>query len=273
MRPAIPLLLLLLVATATLHLRDSSMRQNLALQTYEDVYLLPAPDVLVVASLGHSEALADIVWMKALIYIGDEFRNVGPLVNVFRYSEAIISLDPKFRRVYSWAATMGLYRPVAPTLSEAKQAVSFLERAEVLFPTDADLQWEIGAAYSYDLPAFASDEDEKQRLRSIGRTYLMEAARRGAGPQWLALSSATELEALGEREQAARHLEEVLSIVSDEASRDRIMQRLIHLRSEAHVEALRAGEHEFREAARREFPWVPEDFVAVLGRRLVHRAD
>jgi tetratricopeptide (TPR) repeat protein len=249
------------------------MRQNLALQTYEDVDLLPTPDILTVASLGHREALADLVWMNALIYIGDEFRNAGPLRNVFRYAEAVIGLDPRFRRVYSWAATLGLYRPVAPTLEEAQTAVSFLERAESLFPNDDELQWEIGAAYSYDLPMFANDDAEKQRLRAIGRTYLMEAARRGAGPPWLALSSATELESLGEREQAARHLEEVLSIVSDEAARDRIVQRLIQLRSEAHVEALRAAEREFHNAAEREFPWLPEDFVAIVGRRMVPPTD
>ena len=46
-------------------------------QRYEDLYYLPPPAWLAVMSLGHREAFADVVWMKGLVYVGDEFREDG----------------------------------------------------------------------------------------------------------------------------------------------------------------------------------------------------
>ena len=254
-------------ALLTGSLRETAMSHVIGHSTYEDVYYLPSPITLQAISLGHEDALAAALWMRALIYVGDEFAHHGELDNVFRYADAILHLAPDFRKVYSWACTMGLYRPVAPSQEDAVRAVSYLERAANLFPEDYELQWELGAAYAYDLPSFTADPDEKTRLRLRGNDHMLVAASHGAGPAWLALSNATALVGLGEADRAARHLEQVYAITRDEQTREEIAARLAELRSESAAAALRSAEQNLHQEARDNYPWLPVDFFVLIGPR------
>lgn len=247
------------------------MDAYLEAQTYEDVYYLPSPTWLHRAALGHDEAAADLVWMSALVYVGDEYAHRGDVENVYRYADAILYLDPDFRRAYTWAATMGLYRPTAPTLDEGRRAVRFLEQGIERFPNDGELHWELGAAYSFELPSLTHDPAEKARFREIGTEFMTSAARLGAGPRWLALSNATRLEALGRLDAAIRHLEEMYALVRDDESREEIATRLEELRAGAETEALRSASRDLARRWEDEFPWVPVDFYVVLGPRVVPR--
>lgn len=249
--------------------RSASMDRFLATQRYESLYYLPSKEWLPTASLGHEEALADLLWMKSLVYIGDEYSHQGNLAHVFRYADAILKLDPDFRRVYSWACTMGLYRPIAPSMEDARTAVGYLETALTRFPDDAELYWELGAAYAFELPSFTPDHDEKARYREMGRGYTMEAARRGAGPPWLALSNASALEELGRRTQAIEHLEEMFALVDDDDTRREIASRLTNLREYVRAETLQRHQEEFERSARESYPWLPLDFTALVGPRIV----
>lgn len=263
-------LLLILPALALTSLtRPEAMSAFLETQSYEDVYYLPEPAWLAVLSMGHDEALADLLWMQSLVYVGDEFVHRGDVENVYRYADAVLALDPDFRRAYSWAATMGLYRPVAPSMEEARQAAGYLERGVARFPDDGELVWELAAVYNFELPSLTRDPDEQRRYRELGAEHMVAAARMGAGPRWLALSNATRLEALGRMDQAVRHLEEMYAVVDDEATRAEIAARLEGLRAEATVEALRSAEQDLALRARRDFPWVPVDFMVLLGERRI----
>jgi len=107
-----------------------------ATESYEDIYYLPPPGWLPVFSLGHRQALADLIWMRALIYFGEEMGERGAMRHVFDYGEAIIRLDPDFRRVYRWIGMAGIYRPNAVSEADTRRAMSFLERGVARFPED-----------------------------------------------------------------------------------------------------------------------------------------
>jgi tetratricopeptide (TPR) repeat protein len=262
-----------IAAACVATLRAPAMSSYLGRQSYEDVYYLPSPEWLRRFALGHDEALSDLVWMKGLVYIGDEFAHRGDVENVYRYADAILALDPDFRRAYSWAATMGLYRPTAPTLEEGLGAVRYLERGVERFPDDGELVWELAAAYSYELPSLTRDVAEKERFRTIGSEHMLAAARMGAGPKWLALTNASHLETLGRLDQAIRHLEEMYAVVQDEDTREQIALRLESLRAGANAEALRSAERDLLERAKRDFPWIPPDFYVLVGERRIPRVD
>lgn len=267
-------LLVFVVATALVAtLRAPAMSSYLERQGYEDVYYLPSPDWLRLFALGHDEALSDLIWMKGLVYIGDEFANRGDVENIYRYADAILTLDPDFRRAYSWAATMGLYRPTPPTLEEGLGAVRFLERGVERFPDDGGLVWDLAAAYSYELPSMTRDVAERERFRAIGSEHMIAAARLGAGPSWLALTNASNLETLGRLDQAIRHLEEMYAVVQDEDTREQIALRLESLRAGANAEVLRSAERDLQERAARDFPWIPLSFYALVGERRIPRPD
>ncbi|MCU0672280.1 MAG: hypothetical protein MUE69_05735 [Myxococcota bacterium] len=249
---------------AVVSLRGPSMTHVLSTKTYEDLYYLPPPDMLQVLSFGHREAAADLAWMKGLVYIGNEFEHRGALQHVFRYADTIVALDPDFRRAYSWGATMGLYRPVSPTLDDAVRAVSYLDHAATRFPDDPEIAWQRAAAWSYELPSFTQDVEEKKRFREIGAEHMVLAARLGGGPAWLALTNATQLEALGQMDRAIHHLAEMHAMTQDEELRAQIEARLEQMRADARLEALRAAERELLEDASRQYPWLPIDFFVLV---------
>jgi len=253
--------------------RSPAMERELSFQVYEDIYYLPSPDALRVFSLGHRDALADMIWMRGLVYIGDEFRARGDVEHVHRYADAIIALSPDFVRVYSWACTMGLYQPQAPSLEDARRSVQYLEMAVRRFPDDGELAWSLAAAYLYELPSFTRDDALKREFRATGTEHMLIATRLGGGPPWAALTNAANLESLGRTEQAIAHLEQMYVLVEDADTREQIELRLEGLRAGATAEALRSAERDLRERARSSFAWIPLDFYVLVGERRIPRVD
>ncbi|MEM9067801.1 MAG: hypothetical protein AAGE52_04820 [Myxococcota bacterium] len=261
----LPTLLALVLLADTL--RGSAMDAYLEERSYEDVYVLPSAEWLSVFSAGHHEAVADLVWAKALVYVGDEFRHEGGLRNVFRYADAILTLDPDHRRAYRWVGTMGLYRPTGTTLEDGERTVGFLRQGVERFPNDGELVWDLAATLTYELPSFTDDLAEKERYRAEGSEFMMRAAELGAGPHWLVLTNATSLVELGRTEQAIRHLEEMYPLVDDEETRRDILFRIELLQGQADAEALRRI-HADLEAAREEsYPYIPMDLFLFVGER------
>jgi hypothetical protein len=236
--------------------RPSAMRAYLAGETYEDVYYLPPSAWLRVFSLGHEEALADLVWMRALIYYGDELAHRGGVTHVFDYGDAIVTLDPHFLAAYRWAGLGALYRTNASAAQDAERAAAFMVRGLRYFPEDPELLWEIGATLTYELPPLLQTREAKNDARQRGLPYLQAAARLGGGPPWLALTNVTQLQRLGRTEQAIRHLEEVFATVRDEATREQLALTLARLRSEAHAQAFTAAQADLDARRRRDAPYL-----------------
>lgn len=234
-----------------------------ATQRYEDVYYVPPPDWLRVFSLGYDRALADLLWMRGLVYFGDEVKHGGGVRHALDYATAILTLDPQFKKVYHWAGTAGMYKPVergaeaGVTAEEAESAVDFLRRGAKEFPDDGELAWDLGASLLFELIPMVSDPAKKERLRQEGVGHLQTAARLGGGPAWLALTNATQLQRLGQQEQAIRHLEEMYSLVRDEDVRRQIQIELQTLRNRSFAEALERTWIEFERRRLTHWPYVP----------------
>jgi len=239
-------------------LRRRSMSQYLATQTYEDIYYLPPPEWLQVMSLGHRRALADLIWLRALIYFGDEFENRGAVKHVFNYGESMLALDPDFRRVYRWVGVAGVYTPTGSPPEFIERAIDVLRRGVERFPDDGELAWDAGATITYELlPNLPKDDPGRERWEAEGNEYMIAAARLGAGPPWLVLTNATSLRKLGEKDRELRHLEEMYAVIRDPKVRAQIELRLTQLRDEAYAEAFRKVNEEFEQRRLEEFPYLP----------------
>lgn len=260
---------LALIAVAMRELRLRSMGHYFASRRYEDIYHLPPADWLPTMSLGHREAMASSLWMRALVYFGEEMIHRGTVKHVFDYGEAIVTLDPEFARAYSWIASAALYRPGVLTVPEAIRAAKFVERGAQRFPNDGTLQWDTGATIAYEIvPIMQLDPKipraEIDRVREWGARYLVRGVALGAGPPWAALSNAHQLERLGRTEQAVKHLEEVYALTRDSAMRARILERIQSYRSQAEAEAFGHAIEAFEGARRREYPYVDPDMYTFL---------
>jgi tetratricopeptide (TPR) repeat protein len=247
--------------------REHGQGHVLSQRRYEDVYYLPPVEWLQTFSLGHREALAGMVWLNALIYFGEEIVHQGQVAHLYSYADAIIGLDPNFKRAYQWVATCALYRTGHITTEDAKRAVKYLERAVKRFPDDGELAWDLGSQYIYELVPMLDDKQAKAEARRRGVEHLRVAALRGAGPPWLALSAASEFSRLGQTEQQIRYLEEVYPQVDDPKIRHHIESKLARLRSEAHAEALRRTDAEVEAARRRDFPYLDTTLYLLVGAR------
>ncbi|MFW6087256.1 MAG: hypothetical protein ACODAG_08630 [Myxococcota bacterium] len=263
-------------------IRVRAMDHYLATQTYEDVYYVPPSSWLPVFSLGYREAAADLLWMRGLVYFGDELVHRGQVKHIFNYGDAIVTLDPHFNRAYRWVAMAALYNPKTElSLEDVERARAFLAEGVRRFPDDGELAWEMGALLAYELLPRIEDPQERERIKATAADHMMVAARQGAGPPWLTLTNATQLEGLGRTEQAVRHLEEMYSLVSDPATREQIRLQIANLRSEAHAEAIERTWSDLEQRRREEFPYMPMglyllvrprpvvDEAALLERRLV----
>jgi tetratricopeptide (TPR) repeat protein len=267
---ALPTLLLaaaLSAAIATaLMTRHHGQAHYLATQRYEDVYYLPPPDWMVLFSLGHREAMAGLVWLRALIYFGEELQHRGQVDNLYNYTDAMLALDPHFKRVYQWVASTSLYRTGDIEADDARRAIRYLEQGVRMYPDDGELAWTLGATYLYELPALLPME-ERAEPRRRGLEHLQVAARLGAGPPWLVLSTATELGRLGQREQEIAHLQEVYDQISDRSVKEQIELRLSGLRDAAFSEALRQTYEEIEAARATHFPYLDRELFLLVGPR------
>lgn len=252
------LLALVGVLTGVWSLRTRAMEQYLETQTYEDIYYLPPPQWLQVMSLGHRRALADLIWLRALIYFGDEFENQGAVRHVFDYGESMLALDPDFGRVYRWVGVAGIYTPTGSPPDVVRRAIDVLRRGVARFPDDGELAWDAGATIVYELlPQLDEDDPDRTQLLEEGNQHMMAAARLGAGPAWLVLTNAATLSKLGETDRELRHLEEMYAMIRDPKVRAQIENRLAILRDQAYSEAFRSANEEFEQRRLEEFPYMP----------------
>lgn len=98
------------------------------------LFYLPSKRVLKSASLGHQTFFADLIWIRALLYAGSHFTEKGSIKWVPRYTDAIVTLDPKFRYPYVWGSILLLYNRWGYTRESVYTSNALLQRAQKQFP-------------------------------------------------------------------------------------------------------------------------------------------
>jgi hypothetical protein len=258
LRTALPVLALLALGLLTQPLRKRTMSHYLATQTYEDIYYLPPPRWLPVMSLGYQRALADLIWMRALVYFGDEFRHRGLVRHVFNYGDAMLELDPDFKRIYGWLGMASIYTPHKASEEFLARSVEVLRRGAERFPDDGQLAWDAGATIMYELlPALPNDDPRRENLKLQANEYMITAVRLGAAPDWLVLNNADLLAELGKADRELQHLQEMYPLIKDPKVKEQIELRIANLQSESHAEAFSQANAEFERKWQQELPYIP----------------
>lgn len=240
----------------------------LASRRHEDLSYLPDARWMPVLSLGFRSAVADFVWMGALTYYGEGIVARGPVRHVLSYARAVSALEPTFEPIYRFASAAAAYQPTQPELSDLRAVAAYLAAGSDRLPESGQLAWYAGAFYSYELaPRYPVGSEGRRSAREHGAAFLMRAARRGAGPAWLALSNTTELLRLGENERAIEHLQEMYALTSDGEIRDRIGRQIATLRSQADQQARQHALATARHAWLSNFPYLPPILAELVGDR------
>jgi hypothetical protein len=257
----------MLAAVGTLARMPAAAR-FLEVTTYEDRYYLPPPAWLELFCLGHREAAADLVWIRTLVYYGEELVHQGNEVHVFDYIESTIALDPDFAAPYRTVATLAIYRAQGVTPEDVERAAALMEAGAARFPNDGVLAWRTGATLAFELPPMLHGHPaEQEQARARALPYLVRAAELGAAPPYAMFTNATMLERVGRAEEAATHLEEMYALTQDPATRAEIAQHIQHLRSGAFADAFVDENQRFEDAWGRQMPYAPAalyDLVAPI---------
>jgi len=201
-----------------------------------DTFVLPSPGASRMLAAGYTEAVADIVWTRLLVYYGSQTSQKRDPEFMSSYVEAITSLDPFFRAPYAWAgyaiplATTGWINP-----ENVEAGIRFLRAGVARFPDDSDLHGMLGYNLFYELPRWIDDDRRVLRAKVEGAEHLRAEAALGGGAPWMALAATRALEQVNLDDVAARHLEESAYATDDPVLRRRILVRLAQLRSNADV--------------------------------------
>jgi hypothetical protein len=196
----------------------------------DDVYLFPPPGVLKLLTLGYDAAAVDLLWSKLLVEYGTHWQEHRPFVDVPRYLDAVMALEPSYAPLYRFADTLLCYRPPVGTEADARLARKYLEAGAFGARKDDHEVWlEYGQFVAFIGPSFLSSDEEKDQWRRDGAKAIAHAVELGADPD-SSLAAATILSRYGERDAAIRDLERILPLTDDPDTRQQIVLKLELLR-------------------------------------------
>ncbi|HKU40683.1 MAG TPA: hypothetical protein VJR89_21130, partial [Polyangiales bacterium] len=85
--------------------------------------------------------------------------------------------------------------------------------------------------------------------------------------------TSAQLDSLGRKEQAVRHLQDLYAVATDPALKQQLEARLASLQTAAYAEAMRAASEELEANRTRDFPYLSPTFYLLVGPRPPFQGD
>lgn len=192
----------------------------------DDVYVLPPPTQLRAVGLGHDAALVDLLWAKMVVEYGIHMAERRAFLDVTRYLDSILELEPDYAPVYQYADTLIVYnRPEGGTVEDAHTARRYLERGIKERPGDANVWLHYAQFLAFISPSFLPPGQELDEWRKEGGLALMKAVDLGADAD-RSVSAATLLTRYGEKDAAVRSLRRAYALTDDPQQQQLILNKL-----------------------------------------------
>jgi len=271
MRAVITGVLGVLFVAGMVLMHDAALGRRKRFTAESDLLYLPRASALKAMALGHHEMVADLVFVRAIIYFGSELTGKREYRWLDNYLETIVKLDPTFRTPYKWAGVATMYHGRTITPEDVRMSNHFLEMGVAQFPNDWELAFMAGCNYLFELKT--SDPEEEKRNRRRGGELIRHAALAGGAPSWVPLLAATIMHQEGRDEAALRHLEEVFVTTRDDKTRQEVKNRLVSLHAQIDFKKAERDHKAFERAWRLTIPYAPPDFFVALGARSSPRMD
>lgn len=230
----------------------------------EDLLYLPAPSHLRTMSVGYREALADLIWIRALIFAGSHIGD-EQITWSDNYVEAITHLAPRFHRPYLWGGITAVYSGSAQVDREMVERAAALYRTGLeQFPESHELHYTLGMLLLHQAPSTPGfSEDELAALREEATDAIRKAAAFGADPL-VRQYAATLITRQAGDEMAIQFLETQLMDAEDEDLRRMLRTKLRELVGEGRSAAVEKVRTEFIAERDARAPYVPDALWAVI---------
>jgi hypothetical protein len=249
--------------TATVVAQSAALKRRAHFPSEEDLLYLPKPAALRHIALGHTELMADLIFIRAVVYFGTQLTEKGDYRWLENYLETITELDPYWKTPYTWAGVATMYNGRPITNREVLASNRFLELGIRQFPTDWELPFMLACNYLFELKT--DDPRQRQEWKHVGGEWVRHAAAVGGAPSWVPLLAATILRQEGQDEAAIHHLEEVYVTTQDDKTRQEVGNQLKALHAKIDFAKADRERKEFELAWRKTLPYASPDFFIVVG--------
>ncbi len=235
----------LAAGTTATQIRRPVASQRSRMPDDADVLYVPEATHLRPMSLGYREALADLLWVRALVFSGASLGNTS-VPAVHRYANAIAGLAPRFPRVYHWGGVTAIYGGSTTIAREGVDISIEIYRAGLVeFPEDHKLLYGLGMLLTHQVSSTPGYSDEERATaRAEGIRLIRRAAAFGADPL-VRQYAATLVSDHAESALARQFLEAELAQAEDADYRRMLRKKLRDIGAGASVETVERIREEF----------------------------
>ena len=231
-----------------------------------DISYVPPAAQLRWMSVGYREALADLLWIRALVFAGEHIGKVD-VAATDRFVDGITELSPRFKRAYVWGGITAVYGATGKiTRDQVDRAIRIYRKGVDRFPESHEILYPFGMLLTHQV---ASTEgytpQEKAAYAEEGIEMIRRAAAFGADPL-VRRYAATLVAERGGDQLAIQFLESQLAQAEDEDHRRLLRRKLSQLAGEGAVESIERVRQEFEAQWQADAPYVPDAIWAVIRR-------
>lgn len=255
-------------------LQASALAERKTWPDSDEFVILPPARTAPLSYAGYNELAADINWARGLVYYGSAVLGESDLRYLERFIDTVLELDPKFKRVYSWAAAAVTYRGarathrgkefIAATDEEFRLSAKYLRRGIEEYPEEYDYYLTLAMRLWWDI--VPKDEQERRANRLEAAQLLDYAITLPSAPPGAATTVANLWSRLGEFEHAKRALRQQLMTTDDKEAQAKILERFRTLfPADREDKLLEYAKNAFERARSEHLPWAPADFFVILG--------
>lgn len=257
----------LLAGAVGLGALSSQLRSERSNWPAEEHYIsLPDPQSARVRALGYNELVSDLRWCQMLVYYGTGLAESTDFRYLAKFIHNIIALDPKFKKLYRWAAyavTITAESRVSSDQEDYKLSLQIADRAMLEFPEDYEFPWIAGNTYYFDMKS--DDANEQRAYKERGAELLEIAMNRPNAPKDLATKAASFRSKLGQKEQAKANLMQQILTTDDPVAQATMLRSFSFYADAELAEELQAATELFTNQRNSFQPKVPADIFVLIG--------
>ena len=197
-----------------------------------------SPTLMRTVALGFDPLVADLYWMRAVVYFGGERRQAAGSTYELLYPllELTTKLDPRFKVAYRFGAIFLSERPPGGP-GQPDKAIELLRRGLEVDPSRWEYAHDIGFVHYWALADYKAAAD-----------WFLQASRIPGAPNWLEPLAATTLAGGGDRASSRRLWSELRDRTDQDWIRTNADHRLAQLDAMDQIDRLNA---QLEDAARR----------------------
>ena len=225
----------------------------------------PNPTAAPILVLGYRELAADLMFVRMVGYFPSPDSDPADTAAL---AEAMIELDPMFRRGYEFGAIAMTDARKDPDQALQLRAIALLEQGARMFPTNYQFPKLAGEIYLGDLQT--TDPKQRRDWDEKGALLLESASRKPGAPADSAMLAAGMRSKLGQHQRAIDSLRELVLVTSDLRARQSILDKLSQLQRDEGGELaaeLLETRKEFERQWKDSRPALPPTMFVLLGAR------